>query len=415
MKYLFLDTNIYLHYIDVEQINWNKIVGDADITIVVPRITLREIDQHKDQSRGKIQKRAKAISAKFAQIFLDGKTFKYTFALCDEPAASSFDGGKFNIHINDDWFILSALHSNYDVADIVVISSDTNLLLKAKENGLDFRKMSDEYRLKEELSDEEKEIKALKIELEKYKNRQPKPSVIFEKEESDKLILKRPNKRDLEDELSIYMENLKKEYPYWERGKVCTSSNLFGLNLLVTQEQIDKYNAELNDYFEEEEEFQRFLLQKDILDERFRELSFGISNDGNAQTGDMNVFIEFPEHINLYNRDSKISIDNIAPVKPTSYGLDRKFLRSMEVENYLRPFGNGIPQIYCWDTEHPIKKREFKFKYSNLNHGGMIRYLDIKDSIYIDIGSCDSFNIRWGIIDSKLIEPIEGILHVIIE
>ena len=414
MKYLFLDTNIYLHYIDVEQINWNKIVEDADITIVVPRITLREIDQHKDQSRGKIQKRAKAISAKFAQIFLDGKAFKYTFALCDEPAASSFDGGKFNIHINDDWFILSALHSNYDVADIVVISSDTNLLLKAKENGLDFRKMSDEYRLKEELSDEEKEIKALKIELEKYKNRQPKPSVIFEKEESDKQILKRPNKRDLEDELSIYMENLKKEYPYWERGKVCTSSNLFGLNLLVTQEQIDKYNAELNDYFEEEEEFQRFLLQKDILDERFRELSFGISNDGNAQTGDMNVFIEFPEHINLYNRDSKISIDNIAPVKPTSYGLDRKFLRSMEVENYLRPFGNGIPQIYCWDTEHPIKKREFKFKYSNLNHG-MIRYLDIKDSIYIDIGSCDSFNIRWGIIDSKLIEPIEGILHVIIE
>lgn len=41
MKYLFLDTNIYIHYIDVEQINWNKIVGDADITIVVPRITLR--------------------------------------------------------------------------------------------------------------------------------------------------------------------------------------------------------------------------------------------------------------------------------------------------------------------------------------------------------------------------------------
>lgn len=414
MKYLFLDTNIYLHYIDVEQIDWNEVVGDTNITIVVPRITIREIDQHKDQSRGKIQKRAKVISAKFAQAFLEEKTFKYPFALCDEPAASSFDGGKFNIHINDDWFILSALHSNYDVADIVVISSDTNLLLKAKENGLNFKRMLEKYQLKEELSDEEKEIKALKVELEKYKNRQPKTSVIFEKEESDKLILKRPNKRDLEDELSIYMENLKKEYPYWEGGEVCASSNLFELSLLVTQEQIDKYNAELNDYFKEEEEFQRFLLQKDILNERFRELTFGISNDGNAQTGDMNVFIEFPEHINLYNRDSKISIDDIAPVKPTSYGLDRKFLRSMEVENYLRPFGNGIPQIYCWDTEHPIKKREFKFKYSNLNHG-MIRYLDIKNSIYIDTGSCDSFNIRWGIIDSKLIEPIEGILHVIIE
>ena len=71
MKYLFLDTNIYLHYIDVEQINWDKIVGDTSITIVVPRITIREIDQHKDQSRRKIQKRAKVISAKFAQGFLE--------------------------------------------------------------------------------------------------------------------------------------------------------------------------------------------------------------------------------------------------------------------------------------------------------------------------------------------------------
>lgn len=416
MKYLFLDTNIYLHYIDVEQINWDKIVGDTSITIVVPRITIREIDQHKDQSRRKIQKRAKVISAKFAQAFLEGKTFKYSFALCDEPAASSFDGGKFNIHINDDWFILSALHSNYDVADIVVISSDTNLLLKAKENGLDFRKMSDEYRLKEELSDEEKEIKALKAELEKYKNRQPKPSVIFEKEESDKLILKRPNRRNIEDELSICMEKLKGKYPYWKNEKNFAPTSLLGFPLLITQEQIDKYNTELDDYFKKEEIFQRFLLQKDILNERFKKLVFGVVNDGNAQTGDMNIFLKFPANINLYNQNCKVSIDDIAPIVPTSYGLDRKFLRSMEVDKYLRPFsGNGIPQIYCWDTEHPIKKREFKFKYSNLNHGGMIRYLDIKDSIYIDIGSCDSFNIRWGIIDSKLIEPIEGILHVIIE
>ena len=414
MKYLFLDTNIYLHYIDVEQINWNEVVGDASITIVVPRITIQEIDQHKDQSRGKIQKRAKVISAKFAQAFLEGKALKYPFALCDEPAASSFDGGKFNIHINDDWFILSALQSNYDIADIVIISSDTNLLLKAKENGLIFRKMSDKYRLKEELSNEEKEIKTLKAELEKYKNRQPKPSIVFKEGNGSKLVLKRPNKRDIEDELSIYMENLKKEYPYWEKEKVRTSSNLLGLTLLVTQEQIDKHNTELDDYFKEEEEYQRFLLQKDILNERFKELSFGILNDGNAQTGDMNVFIEFPEDINLYNRDSKISIDDIAPVKPTSYGLDRKFLRSMEVEKYLRPFGNGIPQIYRWDIEQPIEKREFKFQYSNLNHN-MIYYLDIKKSIYIDLENCNNFCIRWCIIDSELIDPVKGTLNVIIE
>lgn len=57
-------------------------------------------------------------------------------------------------------FILSALKSGYDIQNIVVISSDNNLLLKAKENGLVHRKMPETYLIKEELSKEEKEIKS---------------------------------------------------------------------------------------------------------------------------------------------------------------------------------------------------------------------------------------------------------------
>ena len=81
-------------------------------------------------------------------------------------------------------FILSALKSGYDIQNIVVISSDNNLLLKAKENGLVHRKMPETYLIKEELSKEEKEIKALKQEMEQYKNRQPKPAIRFSNSES---------------------------------------------------------------------------------------------------------------------------------------------------------------------------------------------------------------------------------------
>ena len=55
-------------------------------------------------------------------------------------------------------FILSALKSGYDIQNIVVISSDNNYPLKAKENGLVHRKMQETYLIKEELSEEEKEI-----------------------------------------------------------------------------------------------------------------------------------------------------------------------------------------------------------------------------------------------------------------
>jgi hypothetical protein len=58
-------------------------------------------------------------------------------------------------------FILLALKSGYDIQNIVVISSDNNLLLiKSKREGLVYRKMPETYLIKEELSEEEKEIKA---------------------------------------------------------------------------------------------------------------------------------------------------------------------------------------------------------------------------------------------------------------
>ena len=91
---------------------------------------------------------------------------KFIIETCKDPSKECFEGGDFNKDINDDWFILSALKSGYDIQNIVVISSDNNLLLKANENGLVNRKMPETYLIKEELSEEEKEIKALKQELE---------------------------------------------------------------------------------------------------------------------------------------------------------------------------------------------------------------------------------------------------------
>jgi rRNA-processing protein FCF1 len=67
MKYLFLDTNVYLHYMDFEQIDWKELI-DSDFTIVVPPIVIREIDKHKDNNRGKIQSKAKAVSKKFGYV-----------------------------------------------------------------------------------------------------------------------------------------------------------------------------------------------------------------------------------------------------------------------------------------------------------------------------------------------------------
>lgn len=60
--------------------------------------------------------------------------------------------------------------------------------------------------------------------------------------------------------------------------------------MLYTEKQVKKYNIELEEYFKECERYQRFVIQKNILDERFKEITFELHNKGTAQTGDMNIF-----------------------------------------------------------------------------------------------------------------------------
>lgn len=71
MKYLLLDTNIYLHYIDFEQIDWGTIIGDKEYEIVVPYTVIKEIDKYKDGPKSKIKVRAKGGRFKIWLLFFE--------------------------------------------------------------------------------------------------------------------------------------------------------------------------------------------------------------------------------------------------------------------------------------------------------------------------------------------------------
>lgn len=302
---------------------------------------------------------------------------------------------------------------------MILVAADNGILVKAKQVGLNYYQMPDKYKLKEELSDEEKEINNLKAELDKYKNRLPKPCITFANEQ-ERIVFKKPSKRIVEEELKLYMDNLKIENPFQKYEEIDTYNLLGNLSLnsmLYTDEQIEKYNTELEEYFEECEKYQSFVIQKNILDERFKEITFELHNDGSAQTGDMNIFIRFPHDIKLYNKNCKIKKDKEEPIKPElRFGvLDRKLLKSMRFNEWVDPFkGTGIPQIYCWNVEDILNVNEFNFKETKMNHN-IYRILEIPDSLYIDIASCHSFSVDWFIVDSKLIDGIKGSLNIIIQ
>src|ERR1039457_5839405 len=62
MTYLFVDTNVLLHYRRIEEIDWLKLSKSPEVVIVLCPAVIRELDHHKvSHPQNKFRQRAQAI------------------------------------------------------------------------------------------------------------------------------------------------------------------------------------------------------------------------------------------------------------------------------------------------------------------------------------------------------------------
>lgn len=333
---------------------------------------------------------------------------KMKYKNCEDPTNDLFEKYKFNKDVFDDWFILSAkIFPESD--NVVIIARDNGILMKAKDNGFTFFRISDDFLLKVEKSEEEKEIQRLKEELEVYKNRKPNPQITFE-DGNTMLRLKKPTPKDLEAEIEKYLEKEKLKYPCHTFSE---TDNYLGITLSSIWG--NEYNKQREEYFGEYKEYIRFIVQNEILSERMKEVKFVVSNFlGTAPTGDMNIFINIPANIKLYSKRSKVRRIRNVPITPQKNGLDRKLLQATANIQPLGSYLQGPDYEYCWDLSKTLAGNEFSFDESKLNHT-LYKNLNIENSLFIDTLTCGNFSIDWYISDSALPKPISEKLNVIIE
>lgn len=416
MKYLVLDTNVYLHYKDFEQIDWRSLLND-DVTICVPQRVFEEIDKHKDQNKGKIQRKAKRISSRFSEIFLQGAVPCVPVDVMSHPLATAFDDPQYHKEISDDWIILSALQAPYDNAQLIIASGDNGILLKAKQHGLGYYLMPEDLLLAEEASEEEKENKRLRQQLAKYENRLPDPKVEFAGE-TPLLTIEKPQFINIKDELEKYELELKGSHAYQPLSNASDSSDISYLTGSITNltysslEQRQEYNKELDEYFKKKLELKEFQLGHDLMEQRFCKLSFILSNVGTASLGDTTVFLTFPKEVKLYSQDSKVIVRLDNPAEPVLKNQLNNFSTKLMFLKY--GLKDKTEDIEIWSPDKLLDHHEFKYVSFRLTHM-MSHALENKEDIYIDIAQCGNFSINWTIIDSELINSVKGELHVVIK
>lgn len=370
MTYIFLDTNIFLHFRFFVEIPWHSLFGEPYQIVLAP-VVVDELDKHKRHPNGKIAARAKKVLARFESIVSEPDSFPLQY-LTKRPALETFQRLQLDRQEQDDCILATIVEFGlaYSEEKIIFISNDTGPRFRASSLGIKTGQLPEDLLNPSEVSDEQKQIQKLIYENNKLKNAMPKLSLTFEdgttvfkaklspirkseEEYSEPLyrgVVGQYEEMEYEDPEKKHREideKLGASATLMEQLRLMSLKDPWRLNQ-VTKEQVETYNNELKDFFTKYREY----LEKDYKYNKFLSLTLPIDlkmhNIGNAPADDIDIWLHFPDGFKLLNEDDfpdKPQKPN-PPRKPKGrYDFDALNYSALPYIHSFRDVGNSIPDI----------------------------------------------------------------------
>ncbi|MGE9310140.1 PIN domain-containing protein [Niabella sp. CJ426] len=436
MTYLFLDTNIFLHFQYFEEIPWKEIANSQDFNIVVAPIVLDELDKHKRNPKSKIATRAKKVLSRIEVITQNPDSYPLQYWPI-RPSNETLEINQLDRNEQDDLLMASMIEFSAKMQnEAFLITNDTGPLLRARSVNLKVIKISDKYLTPIEQSEKEKELIKVKKELELLKNVLPKTELTF-KDKNEFIEVKLHHMAETIDDYVtrnytgevtelqplIYIDAKEKERQLKQKIEEA-STNLEKLNLKMreglsfgelTKEQIEQYNNELNEY---KVDYGMFVRKKYAY-ERFISLSFPVelilSNVGTAPANDIDIWLHFPDGFKLINEG-----DRPAEPQPPRPPYRPKHRFDMEGSpffpgNFRFPSERRYPELPSLNSDKPNIRQtnsyEVTIQINSLKHYQLYN-IDPLIVVFEGPEQISNFAIDYRVVIGNLPQPVSGKLHV---
>jgi predicted nucleic acid-binding protein len=429
MKYIFLDTNIFIHFKQFDQIAWDKIVND-DYKIIIAPIVLDELDKHKTNSNKKIAKRVKNILPKIEEE--QNKTDKKVIILFNIPKEEIFNEYQLSKNQQDHCLLASIIEfgKTNKIEDILLISHDTGPRLRAKNIGINAVDLEEKYLLQEEDSDEEKELKKLRKENSELKNNLPDVILTFDNKEAHKAFDIIPLNKSEDIYCFELLQPIKKEYSPFVLEEI-THKNYFdhALNDLIasqrrimeaikpsaTLEQKQKYNNKLESFYLEYENIFKEKYKWDTILSNAVRLDFDVINKGTAPAEDIDIFLSFPNMVKL------LFFENFPKYEKPKSPYKPKYAHDIDMSgSVFSPLNSLPPKEYIRVMDKSCI--ENTVKYGKVDNSSEVHYKcteSLKHNLKFSLApiwaiSKESFQIDYKILIANYPKPVEGTLNIII-
>jgi len=400
-SYCFIDSTIFLHFKLFTEIEWNRLVNSTSTLLVICPAVMKELDLKKDLGYDiNIRHRARKVISKISEI-LNSKlicSIKKNLDLGFLPNEPSIDWVKEQLdpEISDDRIIASILEQKNNFQNIILVTDDTGLRLKASARGIKCLSLPEKYKLSEKKDKKEIENEQLKNRIAFLENSFPILKLkILDGDEPSDFIKKKltkyvaPSDKKLTERLQV----LKDELEYKPPSK--TFGGIVGLWQNISEDEIKRYEKDLDEYIKK---MPAYFKSETIFKEyhsRLIELRFVISNTGNKPAEDIDIFIKFPDGFEVLSEGDlpEKPDEPEKPIPPRSIQDTLQGIRNFSIPNLNPiipyninpnvnlnlPSGPRVKKTNSYDVDYDIPK---------LKHGLMYKL----DSVYILFESITDLN-----------------------
>lgn len=304
---VFPDTNVFLHFPPINQIDWKTICDAKSVQLVVCLTVIHELDAKKSDSRlaGRAERSVKSIR-EAVKSGLDIREGVSVVVYNKEVRSADFPDTLSPDSADDRIVHLAKLYkSENPESEVAIVTGDYGMELRAEAGGITAMQMQSSLRLENPQDEQTKKYRQAVAELNSLKNRQPELAVRLAVPDGEMGI---PHETifkagDVWQPLDVDAEIQKaqKKYPHVTASQMQPSLNRSALILFgeVSAERRNRYNEELNEFYSSYRDYLELANLQGKAKANAFEFDLWLSNTGNGLATDIDVTLRFPVNIQL--------------------------------------------------------------------------------------------------------------------
>lgn len=439
MLYCFLDTNIFLQFQTFDEIDWLSILKTDAVCLVVAKKVIQELDEHKiNPSRERLRKRSRMILNKLLEYAESENPVRIGVTVkiqTTSPKSDWLERNGYDLSYADDK-IVGAAHYFKEINpdyEVLVFSDDTGVRLKARANGIPYVSPPDEIKLSDEPDPLQKENQELKREIQRLTYTKPKLSLqIMDSNDNLSTVVDfninfyemETSEEDIEFELIAYFKTLKFTGRVEGENAPENEQNIFNfsidLGMYPTREQVDEYHQQLDRFITlKYRPYLKQLKKFKHSEQHTALLNIILENNGGAPAENIDVWLHFPDGIDVLDQPPLPPVEPSPPQKPKPFDpLDSVYMLGDVRSDLLTSVSYPNPNAYSLERYGPsisIRKTnsyEIDWGSVDLKH----HYTYPLPNLYLYFVPIDKpltvYEIEYEIIADNLPDKVEGKLII---